>query len=145
MAQLLGNDYKIYVGDGQPTETFDEIRGQTSLEIDDSTDFVDTSSKSTGRIRTQRPARRNLTITVEGKFDLPDANGLERVHALAVADPTVPANFQIRKVPFSAADVILAGSFFVGGLPRSMPDQDNATYTITLTPAAIPTTDALDV
>lgn len=141
--KYLGSEYKLYVGDGEETEVFTVIAGQTGLSFDVSTNFIDTSSKSTGRIGTQRPGRRAITITCSGKMELPDAKGLEEVFSLSKADPSLPANFQIRQTPFAADDVVFQGSMYVGGMSQDMPDEDNATWSFELTPAAAPTTELL--
>jgi hypothetical protein len=142
MAKKLGHEYKLYVDNG--SGVFNPIAGEVGFSRDGSTTLIDTSSKGTGQFATQAPARKTLVITVTGKKDLPDANGLERAYALQKVYPQVAATWQIRKDPFSGSDVIFAGSMYVSNFSDDSPDVDNATFSFQLTCASAPTTDLLN-
>jgi predicted secreted protein len=142
MANRLGHEEKIFVDNG--SGTFTEIAGQVSYSMKRSTNFIDQSSKTTGRIALKAPGRQDLTLTVTGKKIVPDANGLERVFALTQVYPETPTNFQIRVTPFTSGDVRFQSSMYVGNYNEDGPDQDNTTYSFDLTCAAAPSVDVLD-
>jgi predicted secreted protein len=142
MANRLGHEEKIFVDNG--SGTFTEIAGQTSYDTARPTNFIDQSSKTTGRISIKAAGRQDLTMTVTGKKIVPDANGLERVFAITQVYPQAPTNFQIRVTPFTGSDVRFACSMYVGNFKETGPDQDNTTYSFDLSCAATPTTDVLD-
>jgi len=142
MANRLGHEEKIFVDNGSGTYT--EIAGQTSYDASRPTQFIDQSSKTTGRISLKAPGRQDFTMTVTGKKIVPDANGLERVFALTQVYPQVAGNFQIRVTPFTGSDVRFQCSMYVGNFKETGPDQDNTTYSFDLTCAAAPSIDTLD-
>jgi predicted secreted protein len=132
MAKKLGHEYKLFVGDGSTAENFSQIAGETGLTFDAPTNFIDTSSKTSGRYGEQTPGRSSLTITASGKLELPDADGLERVNELDATDPKTSGTFQIRVAPFADEDVVFQASMFVGNFNRDFSDQDNANWTFSL-------------
>jgi predicted secreted protein len=132
MAKKLGHEYKLFVGDGEVSEAFSDIAGETGLTFDAPTNFIDTSSKTSGRYGEQTPGRSSLTITASGKLELPDASGLERVNELDAATPKESGNFQIRVAPFTEDDVVFQAAMFVGNFNKDFSDQDNATWTFSL-------------
>lgn len=142
MAKKLGHEYKLFIDDG--AGTFNEIAGQTGLTRDGSTELIDQSSKTTGQFAIQAPGRKNFTITCPGKTELPDANGLERVHTLQKAYPQVAETFQIRVSPFATGDVVFQADMYISNFSMDDPDQDNSTYTFQLTLATAPATDLLE-
>lgn len=142
MAKKLGHEYKVYVDNG--SGVFNPIAGEVSHNRDGSTALVDTSSKGTGQFATQAPTRKTFVITVTGKKDLPDTNGLERAYALQKVYPQVAVTWQVRKDPFAGGDVIFAGSMFVSNFSDESPDVDNASFSFQLTCASAPTTDLLN-
>lgn len=141
MTQRLGQDYQLFVDDG--AGTFNPVAGQTGLTRDGSTNLINTSSKTTGKYDTQAPGRAALTLTVNGKLDLPDANGFERVSAIEAVYPQQSADFQLREAPFAVGDVVFQAPMFVSNLNTDFPDQDNATYSFQLTLDGPPTVDDL--
>jgi predicted secreted protein len=143
VAKRLGQEYRLYVGDGASGEVFTVIAGQTGLTLDGSTELIDQSSKESGQIALQAPGRKTLTVTCSGKLDLPDANGLEQVYDLQKVYPQVPNNFQIRENPFGPGDVMFSASMFISNFSIDAPDQDNATYSFQLTLAEAPSIDLL--
>jgi len=142
MAKRLGHELKVYVANS--SGVYNPIAGEVSHTRDGSTTLIDQSAKGTGQFAIQAPGRKTLVITVTGKKDLPDADGLERVYALQKVYPQVAGNFQVRKDPFSGSEVIFAASMYVSNFNDESPDQDNATYSFQLTCASAPTTDLLN-
>ena len=142
--EKLGQNYRLFVGDGAVTEAFTAVAGQTGLTRDGSTTLIDQSSKTTGQFAIQAPGRKTFTITCSGKVKLPDANGLEEVYAIQKVYPQDPANFQVRLDPFAADDVVFASSMYVSNFSMDDPDQDNSTYSFQVTCADTPTVDLLE-
>lgn len=140
-AERLGHEFKLFVDDG--AGVLNEIQGQTGLTRDSSTALINQSHKGTGKFDLQKPGRSAITFTCTGKVVLPDANGLERVHALDAADPVVSERFEIREEPFAAGDIMFAAEMFVSNFSMDHPDQDNATFSFQLTLAAAPSVDDL--
>lgn len=143
MARKLGQHYRLAVSDAASPEVFTVIAGQTGLSRDGSSNLIDQSSKTTGKYAVQSPGRAQLTLTVTGNVEVPDANGLEAVKALDASDPVPARNFQIQDHSVSPATVIFTCSMYVSNFSTDSPDQDNATYSFTLTAAAQPTVDDL--
>jgi len=142
MANKLGHEYKLYVANSGGT--FNPVAGEVEHSRDGSTTLIDQSAKGTGQFALQAPGRKTLVITVSGKKNLPDTDGLERIYALQKVYPQVAGSFQIRKDPFAGGDVIFAGSMYVSNFNDAAPDQDNATFSFQLTCASAPTTDLLN-
>lgn len=142
MAKKLGQEYQLFIDDG--AASFNAIAGQTGLTRDGSTELIDQSSKTTGQFSVQAPGRKALSITCPGKVDLPDADGLERVHTLQKAYPQVAETYQIRVDPFGDTDVVFQADMYISNFSMDDPDQDNSTYSFQLTLAAAPTTDLLE-
>ncbi len=141
MAEKLGENYVVRIGDGATTEVFTEVAGQRSLTYNASSSLIPTSHKTTGRYGTSAAGRSEISIDVEGILDLPDANGLEAVITGWQADPNLPINFQIYdKV---AAGAIFECSMYISNLAYTHNDQEASTYSFTLSLAAAPTTDDL--
>ena len=141
MAKKLGHEYKVFVDNG--SGTYNAIAGEVEHNRDGSTTLIDQSAKGTGQFAVQTPGRKTLVITVSGKKDLPDPNGLERVYTLQKAYPQTAGNFQVRKDPFTGSDIIFASSMYVSNFTDGAADQDNASYSFQLTCASSPTTDLL--
>jgi hypothetical protein len=96
MAKKLGNDYRLWIESATPG-TFHEIKGQTSCKISRQAGMTDTSSKDDFPYGTQAPGLKSLTIDFELFPNLPDANGFERLEAVANAPVTTAGKFEIRK------------------------------------------------
>src|SRR4051812_36018123 len=126
MANKLGHEFKLYVANA--AGTLNPIAGELEHNRDGSTTLIDQSAKGTGQFALQAPGRKTLVITVSGKKQLPDADGLERIYALQKVYPQVAGTFQIRKDPFSGSEVIFACSMYVSNFNDAAPDQDNATF-----------------
>jgi hypothetical protein len=139
MGKKLGHEYKMFVDNG--SGVFNPVLGEVSHNREAATGFVDTSSKGSGQFATKKPLRKDLTITVEGKKDLPDPGGLERVYALQKVYPQVAANWQMRRDPFTGSDIVFAASMNIGNFNDPHPDQENATFSFQLTCDTAPTVD----
>jgi hypothetical protein len=143
MARKLGQNYRLYVGSGASPEVFSVLAGQRSLTRDESTPLIDQSSKETGQYALQTPGRKALTLTVEGILDLPDANGIERLKTASNADPLVPVAIQIQDTSVSPNAVVFECEMYPGNFNMGADDQDNATYSFSLTAESAPSTDDL--
>jgi hypothetical protein len=58
VAKKLGNDYRLFIGDGAGTEVFTEIKGQQNLSITRNGATIDTSTKDNAPYGTQAPGLR---------------------------------------------------------------------------------------
>lgn len=143
MTKKVGHEYKAFVDNG--SGTFNPIIGEVNHGRDVSTGFLDQSSKGTGQYTQKTPLRKDLTLKVSGVVELPDPGGLERVKTLEAASPQVPANWQLRKSPYSGSDVIFACSMYIGNLSIQAPDQGNYEFSFDLTNASLtgPTVDLI--
>lgn len=143
MAEQLGKNFRVRrVVAGSPV-TYVEVAGQTGLTRDVATNLINQSTKTSGKYGLQAPGRDDLTITVNGIRDLPDANGLEAVYAQRSADPQVAAVYQVVNIAPSPVAVVFQASMYVSNFSQDDPDEDNATYSFQLTLAAAPTIDDL--
>jgi hypothetical protein len=139
----LGQNFQVAKGDGASPEVFTLIAGQTGLSRGNSTNLIEQSNKTSGQFGIQAPGRKTLSYQVTGIRDLPDANGLEAVYAQQNVYPQVPAIYQVQDVSQSPVDVVFACSMYVSNFAQDDPDQDNGSYSFTLTVAAAPTIDDL--
>jgi predicted secreted protein len=138
MANRLGHEYRLYVDNGSGTYT--EVAGQTDCTINRPQELIDVTAKS-DTLKIRVPGRPDLTINVSGNVRLPDTNGLTRLYTVMLAQ--TPVNVQVRYTPFSASELVYAGSVYVSNNDRGMVDQQAATYSFQLTAAAAATTDTL--
>lgn len=139
MAKKLGNDYRLFIGDGGGTEVFTEIAGQQDLSISRSTAAIDTSTKDNFPYATQASGLKTLTISFNLIPDLPDADGYGELETQALATTPVPWNFQVK----TGSTVVFEGSMYIGDFNTSFGQNDALKVTGTLTLADAPTTDAL--
>jgi hypothetical protein len=132
-----GEDWRIKIGDGAGTEAFNAIGGEVSFSWARSSSDIDKSSKDNSVYATGTYGRQQLTISVNGKTTLPDT-GLERVNTIQKS-ATPEANVRIVKGTIIKFEGLMA----VGNFNGEFPDQGPSTYSFTLKPAAVPTTDNL--
>lgn len=133
MAEELGQYHSVYVAGAASPAVYTIVAGQRGLTRDASTNFIDVSSKSSGIYGQNAPGRAPLTMTVTGIRALPDANGLERVHALFKAQDA--GLFRVCKTDVSPVAVVFEMSMYVGNFSQSDNDQEGGTYSFTLTPS----------
>ena len=139
MAKKLGNDYRLFIGDGGGSEIFTEIAGQQDLSISRQTAQIDTSTKDNFPYGTQAPGLKTLSISFNLIPDLPDADGYGELETQALATTPVPWNFQIKR----SSTVVFEGSMYIGDFNTSFGQNDSVKVTGTLVAAEAPTTDAL--
>lgn len=139
MARRLGQDYKLYVDDG--ASNLNPIAGETSLSVARNTNLIDQSAKGDGAYAVQAVGKSEITISVSGGLQVPDANGLERIQSLATA--RTAGNFQVRVDPWSSSDTVFVASMYVSNFSLSLDDNANATFSFNLTLASAPTKDQL--
>lgn len=146
MARALANNYLLWLESSTPG-TFNYILGQGTLKISRSAGKIDLSSKPDFPYGLSAPGARDVTITLDIKPDLPDANGYTRLETLCNA--AVPSSFkiQLRKNGTSGAggDVVFAASMY-GNLSGDDYSMNAALVkTLELTLASAPTVDTLAV
>jgi predicted secreted protein len=139
MAQLDGNTYRFQVESTTPG-TYNEVAGQQGMDLNGSAGTTDVSTKSSGAYALKRSNKRDVVVSLEGLADLPDANGFTRLETLMNANPQVPFNVRIVKLP---STVVFAASVYGGSFSKGFPQDGNVSYSATFTLAAAPTTDAL--
>lgn len=139
MAKRLGNDYRLYIGDGGGTEVFTEIAGQQNLSISRQAQVIDTSTKDDFPYATQAAGMRSLSIAFALIPDLPDALGYTAFETWANSTTPTAKNFQIK----TGSTVVFAGSMRATDFNTSFDQNDSVKATGTLVAAAAPTTDVL--
>ena len=139
MSKKLGNDYRLFIGDGGGPEVFTEIAGQQDLSISRSAQSIDTSTKDNFPYATQAPGLRTLSIPFNLIPDLPDADGYGALESAANATTPVPVTFQVK----TGATVVFEGSMYITDFNTSFAQNDAVKATGTLVAADAPTTDAL--
>lgn len=143
MAKLLGNNYRLWIESTTPG-TFNEVKGQTTLRLNRTSDQIDTSTKDDFPYGTSAPGLKGLTIDFELYPNLPDATGYTRLETLSQGSS--PVNFQIRKggsTGVMPGDVVFAASLNIGGITVDMGKNDVVKASGQLSLAAPPTTDVL--
>jgi len=140
MAKILGNDYRLFV-ESTTAGTYNQILGQGSLKVDRKAGSIDISDKNSAPYGLKAPGNIDVQVTCEGVVDLPDTTGLDRLDTIFKARNTV--NFQIRNGALAPADSQFQCSMYIQDLSIDFGKDAAASYAITLTPAAAPTTDLL--
>lgn len=140
MGKKLGNDYRLFIGDGAtPTEAFTEIKGQQNLSITRNANTIDTSTKDNTPYGTKAPGLRDLSIAFELIPDLPDATGYTALETFMLASSPTPKNFQIK----TGSTIVFEGSMYGTDFNSTLNMNDAVKATGTLVAAAAPTTDVL--
>ena len=140
MARMSGEDYRLFVKNA--SSVYNDIDGEVSLQPNRQTNMRDQSVKGDGAYMVKKPAKTDVTINLSGKLQLPDPDGIERVHDLAKT--RTAADYQIRVTPFSGTDVIFEASMYASNMSGpGADDDDNGTFSFQLTLAATPTIDKL--
>jgi hypothetical protein len=139
VAKKLGNNYRLFIGDGGGPETFTEIKGQQNLSITRNGNTIDTSTKDNAPYGTSAPGLRSLSIAFALIPDLPDASGFTALETFALASSPTPKNFQIK----TGSTVVFQGSMYCTDFNSAFDMNDSVKATGTLVAAAAPTTDAL--
>jgi len=140
MARMGGEDYRLFVKNA--SAVYNDIDGEVSLQPSRQTNMRDQSAKGDGAYMVKKPAKTDVTINVSGKLQLPDTDGIERIHDLAKT--RVTNDYQLRVTPFSGSDVIFEASMYASNMTApGADDDDNATFSFQLTLAAQPTIDKL--
>lgn len=139
MAKKLGNNYRLFIGDGGGTEVFAEIAGQQDLSISRQSAQIDTSTKDNFPYATSAPGLKTLTIPFNLIPDLPDADGYGELEDQALSTSPVPWNFQVK----TGATVVFECAMYVTDFNSSMGQNDSVKVTGTLVAAEAPTIDTL--
>lgn len=136
----FGDDYKIYVRNSAGN-AYNPIAGEQGHDDSRNTNFIDFSVKGDGVYGAQKAGKSTVTITVTGIPDLPDPNGLERMHALSKA--RADEYYQIRLTPFTASDVVFQCLMSTSAGSRSRQQDAPETFNFTLTAVQAPDVDEL--
>lgn len=142
MAVLLGNEYLGWVESSVPA-TYNSIKGQGTLTINRSRPKIDTSSKETTGYSTGAFGPQDLSIDLDIKVTLPDANGYTRFETQCNAG--VPFGFSVRKNGAAgvSADAVFTASVY-GSIQSTTFNKDGTVdVKAQLALAAVPTVDAL--
>lgn len=145
MAKKLGNDYRLWIESATPG-TYNMIKGQQDLSVNQSGGTIDTSTKDDFPYGTQGPGLRSISIPFSCIPDLPDANGYTRFETLVNAVVSTPFNIQIRKggsAGVTPGDVVFAGSVYGTDISTSFGQNASVQLSGTLVSAAAPTTNLL--
>ena len=139
MTSIMGGKWRIEIGDGQATEEFDPIGGETGFEWSRSSKEQDLSSKDDGEWDSYGYSRRSVSIRVNGKVKLPDA-GLERADAVT---RSTSRKATIRIVVIETEVVKFQGLCGLSEISGSFPDDAPATYNFSCKSSGAPTVDNL--
>lgn len=127
MARIGGEDLRVYVKNAGGN--YNPIAGEVDHQQSATTNMRDQSAKG-DTSAVERPGKRRLNITVSGKLQLPDPDGIERAKAL---DASKASNdYQIRQSPFTSGDVLFEAPMYTSGFSATAPDDDNATFSFNL-------------
>jgi predicted secreted protein len=140
MGKVVGNTRRLFVQSATPG-TFSEILGQRDLDTPRKASTIDIGDKNSAPYGLTAPGNFDVSITLTGIPDLPDANGLQRVDSVYKAQTAEV--FQVRKAPYSGGDVVFECLCNVLDCSPSFPRDKEASYSITLGLAAAPTVDTL--
>lgn len=144
MGKKNGTDYRLWIESATPG-TYNEIKGQTGHDVKRQGGLFDTSSKDDGAYGTEMPGQKKVNLDFEIFPNLPDANGYGRLESAALASPSLPVNFQVRKGGSAGVtgDAVFQASMYIGNFDTSYPKDGPVKCTFQLALAAAPTIDAL--
>jgi len=143
MATKLGNDYRLWI-EGLTLGTYAMIKGQQSLSYDRKANTIDISTKDNSPYAATAAGLFDVSISLDGIADLPDATGFTLLETAFKAQ--TGKKFQIRKAGaagVSPGDVVFEGTCNILGLPIEYGQNDAVKYKLSLGLAVAPTTDAL--
>jgi predicted secreted protein len=140
MAAKLGNDRKLFI-QSSVAGTYNEIKGQGSLKRGQRAGSIDISDKNTAPYGKVAPGNFDVSVTMSGIVDLPDANGIERVYDKFKTRAT--ELYEVRKSPFAPADVVFRAEMYVLGCDLDDPKDGASSYDLSLGLAAAPSIDLL--
>lgn len=142
MTYLDANKYLLWAGDGAGPEVFAAPAGQVGIEWTRSSAKVDQTVK-TSTYEVGRPGVKSISLSLDLKVSLPDANGYTRLETAHKAGTAI--NIQIRKDGATGADddKVFAASVYVADIQLSGPQGGDVTAKISFMLAADPTTDTL--
>ncbi|WP_242149613.1 hypothetical protein [Sphingomonas sp. BAUL-RG-20F-R05-02] len=140
MAKKLANNYRLFL-QSSTVGTFNQPAGQGNLTRDGGKNFSSNATKDQEGVDTQQPGLRTITLKQDLVPDLPDANGYTRMETLHQSDATEV--YQIRKKPFSTADVVFECLMYTSLDNASFNQGESVKVGVSLVPAAQPTVDAL--
>lgn len=131
---VQGRGVRFMIGDGQQTETYLTIGGETNLSYKTSPDKVDLSSKDDGAYKSGAYGPFELAFSISGKVKITDA-GLTRVQAASLTPGTL-VDVKILNGTF----VMYQGTCAIGPLSFEAPDAGVCTYTFEAMNVGVPTT-----
>lgn len=136
--RMGGEDYRLFVKSAGGT--YNMLAGEGDIQQSAQTNMRDQSAKG-DTDAVEKPGKRRMNMTVSGKVQLPDVDGLERIKLL---EKTKASNdYQIRVAPFTGSDVIFEAPMYTSNLSMGFPDDDNATFSFQLSLAGATVKDQL--
>lgn len=132
-----GKDYRIFIGDGQQTEGYLPIGGETSFDWKRSSQEQDISDKDGGIYGSTSYGQQKINFSVSGNLKLPDA-GFEAAFDASKASPP-EIDIQVKK----GAVIKFAGRVALGNFSATFPTNGPATYSFDMVNIGAPTTDDL--
>jgi predicted secreted protein len=88
MAKKLGNDYRLWIESSTPG-TYNQILGQQSLSYSRSSNQIDVSDKNNSPYALSAAGLFDVSISLEGLADLPDATGYTLLETKFLAQTAV--------------------------------------------------------
>jgi predicted secreted protein len=142
MAKKLGNDYRLWIESSTPG-TYNQILGQQSLSYSRSSNQIDVSDKNNSPYALTAAGLFDVSISLEGLADLPDATGYTLLETKFLAQTAW--KFQIRKAGTSGvdADKVFAATLNILELSTEFPQNGAVKYSAKFGLSIAPTTDAL--
>jgi predicted secreted protein len=142
MAKKLGNDYRLWIESSTPG-TYNQILGQQSLSYSRTSNQIDISDKNNSPYALSAAGLFDVSISLEGLADLPDATGYTLLETKFLAQ--TPWKFQIRKAGSSGvdADKVFAATLNILELSTSFGQNGAVSYSAKFGLSIAPTTDAL--
>lgn len=145
MAKRLGDDRRVWVESSTVPGTYQMVKGNQALTISRSRATIDGTTKDTQEA-INLPGVRNSSLRCSFQPEMPDANGYERLEAVARAAVPAPLNVQVRKgaeAGVDPGDVEYQCSMYVTDDNTDHSQKSVSTNDFTLVPAAAPTIDKL--
>lgn len=140
--RMLGEHYRLFVN---KAGVYHQIAGEVGFQPSRQTNMRDQSAKGDLGYAVKSPGKTDVTMACNGKLQLPDADGIERIHGLAKT--RTAELYQIRVDPtfaFASGTEIFQASMYASDFSApGANDDDNATFSFNLTLAEPPTLDQL--
>ncbi|CAD7336117.1 hypothetical protein FIV32_04195 [Sphingomonadales bacterium 58] len=132
-----GKDWRVCIGDGEATEAFTPLGGETTFSFRRSSQEIDVSDKDSGTYGGTSYGQQKITISVSGNLKLPDPAFKNMFDGSKASPPEI--NVQIKK----GSVIKFHGKVGIGNFSSEHPQTGAVTFSCDLSNIGAPIVDDL--